>query len=125
MKTVKQLSLELYPDVSFKEDVASEDTFRTNEIRRIQRVAFENGYNAAKRWIKADKELPDLLPDCGFSKNVLARVEGYTDIQVMCIEFIRSENGKWVYVWANCYGDINGEGDYDDDYNVIEWKYID
>lgn len=76
-------------------------------------------------WIKADEELPDLLPDCCFSKNVLARVEGYTDIQVMCIEFIRSENGKWVYVWENCYGDINGEGDYDDDYKVIEWKYID
>lgn len=37
MKTIEELALEQYPDVSFGEDVESEDTFRTNEIRRMQR----------------------------------------------------------------------------------------
>lgn len=47
MKTaeeIEQLSNKLYPDVSFKKDVESEDTFRTNEIRRIERLAFYEGY---------------------------------------------------------------------------------
>jgi flagellar biosynthesis/type III secretory pathway protein FliH len=47
MKTaeeIEQLAAKLYPDVSFKKDVESEDTFRTNEIRRIERLAFAEGY---------------------------------------------------------------------------------
>ncbi len=51
MKTIEEiekLANKLYPDVSFKKDVESEDTFRTNEIRRIERAAFVQGFNYAK-----------------------------------------------------------------------------
>lgn len=47
-KEIEQLAAKLYPDVSFKKDVESEDTFRANEIRRIQRAAFVEGFNYAK-----------------------------------------------------------------------------
>lgn len=125
MKTIEELAKELYPDVSFKKDVESEDTFRTNEIRRIQRVAFWKGYEEAKKWRKAEDELPELDPDTGCSKNVLARVEGHDEIMVMCYCVIPDNDGGYFCAWANCYGDIHGDGEYDDDYNVIEWKYID
>lgn len=52
MKTIEEIAFELYPDVSFKKDVASEDTFRTNEIRLLERAAFMAGYKDAMRKVK-------------------------------------------------------------------------
>lgn len=124
MKTIEELALELYPNVSHMDDVMSEDIFRTNEIRVIQRIAFKQGYEKAKEWIKTEEELPELDPKTGCSENVLARVDGHDEIMVMCLCFI-SLFGEYGNIWANCYGDIHGDGEIDDDYNVIEWKYID
>lgn len=47
-KEIEKIAKDLYPEVSFKKDVESEDTFRANEIRRIQRAAFVEGFNYAK-----------------------------------------------------------------------------
>ena len=68
---------------------------------------------------------PDLIEGKHYSKNVLAEVEGYTDLQVMCLCWIASENdGESGYVWANCYGKIDGECEFDDNHNVIRWTEI-
>ena len=68
---------------------------------------------------------PDLIEGKDFSDNVLAEVEGYTDPQVMCLCWIASENdGESGYAWANCYGKIDGECEFDDNYNVIRWTEI-
>jgi len=76
------------------------------------------------RWRDPKVELPELLPDCDYSNNVLAQVEGFTETQVMCLLFVPDDEGGWGYVWANCYGDINGEAEWDDDYKVIGWRPI-
>lgn len=49
MKTAEEIALEFYPDVSFEEDIECEDVYRKNEIRLIQRVAFEKGYGKGQR----------------------------------------------------------------------------
>jgi len=66
---------------------------------------------------------PDLIEGKHFSDNVIAEVEGYADVQVMCV-FELTEDGRTHLVWANCNGDIYGEGEYDDNYNVIRWTEI-
>ena len=45
-------------------------------------------------------ELPELLPGCDYSNNVLAQVEGFTETQVMCLLFIPDDEGGWGYVWG-------------------------
>lgn len=53
MKTAEEKAKKRFPNVSFSKDVESEDTYRMNEIRLLQRLAFidgyKEGYNDAKR----------------------------------------------------------------------------
>ena len=74
-------------------------------------------------WRDATKELPELIPGKGHSENVFAKVKGCDEIEVMCVVLIQ-DGGISYLKWANCYGDIYGDGYYDDDYEVTEWKYI-
>lgn len=85
---------------------------------------FIAGYNEAMRWRDPKEERPELLPNRDYSNNVLAQVEGYTETQVMCLLYVPDDEGGWGYVWGNCYGDINGEAEWDDDYEVIGWRPI-
>ena len=92
--------------------------------RARMKESFVAGHKEAMRWRDPKEELPELLPGCDYSNNVLAQVEGFTETQVMCLVFIPDDEGGWGYVWANCYGDINGEAEWDDDYKVIGWRPI-
>lgn len=74
-------------------------------------------------WRDATNELPELIPGKGHSENVFAKVKGCDEIEVMCIGLIQ-DGGICHLKWANCYGDIYGDGYYDDEYEVTEWKYI-
>lgn len=74
-------------------------------------------------WIDATKELPELIPGKSYSEHVFAKVKGCDEIEVMCIGLIQ-DGGIGNLKWANCYGDIYGDGYYDDEYEVTEWKYI-
>ncbi len=74
-------------------------------------------------WRDATKELPELIPGKDYSEHVFAKVKGCDEIEVMCIGLIQ-DGGVSHLKWANCYGDIYGDGYYDDDYEVTEWKYI-
>ena len=76
-------------------------------------------------WIDASKHQPDLIENEDYSVNVLAIVEGYTELQVMCYCYNPSEDeSERGYFWANCHGDINGEAYFDDDYDVKFWQYL-
>ena len=77
-----------------------------------------------KAWRDPKKDLPELLPNRDYSNNVLAQVEGFTGTQVMGLLYVPDDEGRWGHVWGNCYGDINGEAEWDDDYEVIGWKPI-
>jgi hypothetical protein len=71
-----------------------------------------------KEWISSKKSVPQLLEGKNYSKNVLAVVNG--ELNVMC--YIRVHDGEeCFYGWANCYGDIDGEGEFDDDYAEVIW----
>ena len=94
------------------------------ELLGVAHHSFMVGYNEAIRWRDPKDELPELLPGCDYSNNVLAQVEGFTETQVMCLSFIPDDEGEWGYAWANCYGNINGEAEWDDNYKVIGWRPI-
>ena len=75
-------------------------------------------------FISTKSRLPSMIDDKDWSENVLAEVEGFKDVQVMCLYYMPDDEGDWHYVWGNCYGDIHGDGEVDDDYNVISWLPI-
>jgi hypothetical protein len=74
-------------------------------------------------WIDATKETPKLIEGKDYSPNVLAVC--YGELKIMCycwIDGVGNELGG--YYWANCYGDIYGDAEWDDDYNVTHWQYL-
>lgn len=71
-------------------------------------------------WIPADLETPKLIENENYSENVLAICNGV--LAVMCYCYIPGDDGG--FVWANCNGDINGDAEFDDDYNVTYWQYL-
>jgi len=83
------------------------------------RIAFIAGAEFANpKWIKCSDRLPEIIEGEAYSQNVLAIVDGYTNIQVMCLFWIDAQSG---FVWCNCYGKIDGDGEFDDNYNVLMW----
>ena len=107
-------------DFNISDGFESHEVVDKNDAINIANIAFKE----AMRWRDPKEELPELLPNRDYSNNVLAQVEGYTETQVMCLLFVPDDEGGWGYVWGNCYGDINGEAEWDDDYDVVGWKPI-
>ena len=76
-------------------------------------------------WIDPAKHLPENMPGKDYSANVLALVEyrGKVHRLVMAYIWAHCEDvAHSGYVWANCCGNIDGEAEHDDDYNVIGWQ---
>lgn len=70
------------------------------------------------KWIDVNVATPDLIEGKDYSENVFAIVDG--ELKVMCYGYYHdSECGG--FFWANCNGDIFGEAEWDDDYNVTAW----
>ena len=117
------------PTEEMREKIERLFEFTDEDIHQIEKLQlakkyFVAGYNEAMRWRDPKEELPELLPGCDYSNNVLAQVKGFTETQVMCLLFVPDDEGGWGYVWGNCYGDINGEAEWDDDYEIIGWRPI-
>ena len=70
------------------------------------------------QWIDAKKETPKLIKDEDYSENVLAVCNG--QLSVMCYCYISGEDGG--YVWANCNEKIDGDAEFDDNYEVTHWQ---
>jgi hypothetical protein len=69
--------------------------------------------------INPKDRLPELTEANGMcSKNVLAWCNDR--LMVMCLMLVRFED-DWHTVWANCNGDINGYGEFDDNYYPEWW----
>jgi hypothetical protein len=72
-------------------------------------------------WISVKKCLPGRIKGKDYSENVLAVCDGV--VMVMCYGYIDFEpEGGWV--WSNCYGDINGDPEFDDEYKPTHWMPI-
>lgn len=72
------------------------------------------------QWISVDDYVPDLIVKQDCSKNVFALCDGKVLVMTYC--FIKEDDGH--YVWCNCYGDINGDGEFDNNYEVTHWMPI-
>jgi hypothetical protein len=72
-------------------------------------------------WISTKIALPELLPNENYSKNVLAFCNGQLMIMCYCYNPSEddSENG---FFWANCNGQIDGDAEFDDEYDVKFWQ---
>ena len=69
-------------------------------------------------WIDATKSTPPLIEGKDYSEQVWAIESG--ERRVMCYCYIPGEDGG--FVWADCGGNIDGDAEFDDDYNVTHWQ---
>jgi hypothetical protein len=67
-------------------------------------------------WINADIEKPELL-DGDFSENVW----GWDGENILVVSF-GVEGAGWF--WANAYGDVFGDTQFDADYDIKYWQPI-
>lgn len=86
-------------------------------------TAFIAGYNlldGESQWVNSIKETPSIIDGHDYSENVLGIVEGQLGVYCYCrlISETPEESG---YFWANCYNDINGDAEWDNEYNVTHW----
>ena len=66
-------------------------------------------------WIKVEDRLPDL------GVNVLAMEKNHTEIGVYALCEMADDNNELCTPWCNCYGDVNGDAEFDDEYVVTHW----
>lgn len=70
------------------------------------------------QWIPVSERLPELIKDKDYSENVFAWCDG--KLMVMSYCYIRSDEDSG-FAWCNCYGNIEGEAEFDDEYNPTHW----
>lgn len=94
----------------------SKDGGSRYEVIEIKEVATKS------RWINANFEQPT-LNDENHSENVLAICNG--QLMVMCYCYNPSEDdAERGFFWSNCNGQIDGDADFDDEYDVTFWQYL-
>jgi hypothetical protein len=68
-------------------------------------------------WTDVNEQLPPALSGEDYSANVW----GWDGQRIMVVSFFRDEDG---WNWANAYGNIWGEAEFDDDYAITHWRPI-
>jgi hypothetical protein len=95
-------------------------------IGEIGAKDFIAGFDYAKSlngWINAIDEQPNLINDENYSPNVLAICNG--QLMIMCYCYNPSEDdAERGFFWANCNGQIDGDAEFDDEYDVTFWQYL-
>lgn len=114
----------IYPLLNevFKQDEGSISVSRFTEI--LNEIAYKY-FQEHSAWTSTRTATPALLEGKDYSENVLAIVEGYDDVQVMCYVRMPDDDNKLCYAWANAYGNIHADdAEWDEDYNVTHWQYL-
>lgn len=70
-------------------------------------------------WIETTKELPKFIDGKDYSENVL--VWNKNKLCVMNFCKVKHNDYELLYYWANAYGNIDGDAEYDDDYTPTHW----
>lgn len=73
-------------------------------------------------WIETTKELPKFIDSKDYSENVL--VWNNNKLCVMNYCKVKHNNYETLYYWANAYGNIDGDAEYDDDYAPTHWMAL-
>ena len=69
-------------------------------------------------WIDVKDRTPDTIDGKDYSENVFVICDG--KLEVMSYGWVDAEPvGGWV--WSNCYGDIRGDSEWDDEYKPTHW----
>jgi hypothetical protein len=91
--------------------------YKAMEEYAKQREIYKNG------WIDANEKQPLLVENEDYSPNVLAICNG--QLMVMCYCYNPSEDdSERGFFWANCNGQIDGDAEFDDEYDVTFWQYL-
>ena len=91
-------------------------------IDGIQRVMDNINSLQVNSWQDATKSQPK-LNDENHSENVLAICNG--QLMMMCYCYNPSEDdAERGFFWSNCNGQIDGDAEFDDEYDVTFWQYL-
>ena len=109
-------------------DFASSLANRINQAHYVEhqlKKVFNAGvkYATEKRWIDVNEKRPELINNKYYSPNVLAICNG--QLMVMCYCYNPSEDeSERGFFWSNCNGQIDGDAEFDDEYDVTFWQYL-
>lgn len=73
-------------------------------------------------WIETTKETPKFIDGKDYSENVL--VWNNNKLCVMNYCKVKHNDYELLYYWANAYGKIDGDAEYDDDYAPTHWMEL-
>ena len=113
MKGVKTIAANLA-------DRINQAHYLENELTKVFMAGVK--YAQENTWIDAKKEKPKLLENENYSLNVLAISNGC--LMVMCYCYNPSDYEDGGFFWANCNGKIDGDAEFDDDYDVTHWQHF-
>ncbi len=114
METNLEKSKRLVIEYAAEHNVFLEGNTRLFEIINIA---------AEPDWLyPSKKQFPRIIKDKDFSENVLAVCNGV--LMVMCYAYVDGLVEEGGYCWHNCYGNIDGDGEFDDNYIVDKWQYL-
>lgn len=68
-------------------------------------------------WIDAEKTQPPLIPGQDYSENIW----GWDGLHILVVSFFIDSDG---WHWANAYGNVFGDAEFDDDYDIKYWQPI-
>jgi len=93
-----------------------------NKIIKVYKQEIESLKEEIKKyeWIDCKERTPELIDGEDYSENVFAIADGI--LMIMCYCYIPGDDGG--FVWANCNNKIDGDAEFDDEYEVIKWKPI-
>ena len=94
--------------------------YRKNELQDALKLLESPSPVQPDGWISVDTP-PELVLGEIYSERVFAVCEGRLTIMAYCLIPDGEEDG---YAWCNCYGDINGDPQFDDEYKPNLWRPI-
>jgi hypothetical protein len=68
-------------------------------------------------WINVEEVQPPLIQGQDYSANVW----GWDGLHILVVSFFIDSDG---WHWANAYGNVWGDAEFDDDYDIKYWKPI-
>jgi hypothetical protein len=83
--------------------------------------AYRHLHPSPSGWIeiKPGCEMPATVEGKDYSENVLVILAGKIGVMAYC--YIDCDEGSG-WAWCNCYGDINGDPEFDSDYKPTHWQ---